>query len=133
LQKKIEEFGLQGVVKMTGYRKDLPRLMKFFDVFVLSSFSEGVPLTLLEAMAASKPVVATKVGGNPEVIENGKTGSLVPCGFPERIEVAVMKIYINKNLGPQLAEAGRRRAEEIFSLQKITQAYMDLYNKALGR
>jgi len=129
LVKLIEEYGLQQYVKLLGFRDDIPEILSIFDVYVLSSIREGVSLTLLEAMAASKPVIATQVGGNPEVVVEKETGHLVPCGFPERIESAVSRLYVNRDLAEKMAIAGKKRVENMFSLKHMTDGYKSLYEK----
>lgn len=129
LKSLVQELNCAESIKFLGYRDDISKLLQIIDVFILSSYTEGISLTLLEAMAAGKPIVATKVGGNPEVVDDGKTGILVPCGFPERIESAVMRFYANRSLIPEFAEAGRKRAYELFSLQNMTDKYEDLYRQ----
>jgi glycosyltransferase involved in cell wall biosynthesis len=129
LMELAKELNVLESVKFLGYRNDIAKLLSIIDVFVLSSFTEGISLTLLEAMAAGKPIVATKVGGNPEVVDDGVTGILVPCGFPERIESAVMRFYANRSLIAQFGEAGRKRAYEFFSLENMTNQYEKLYNE----
>ncbi len=124
-----EEFEIKDHVKFLGYRSDTVKLLQIFDVFVLSSYSEGMSLALLEAMAAGKPVVATKVGGNPEVVVEGETGLIVPCGFPERIEAAVMRFYANRSLISKFGEAGRARAHTFFNLDRMTMDYEELYEE----
>ncbi|MCA9405809.1 MAG: glycosyltransferase [Candidatus Omnitrophica bacterium] len=127
LVKFCEDNALTEHVRFLGYRNDVPRILRVCDIFVLSSFMEGVPLTILEAMAASKPVVATKVGGNPEVVIEGETGYLVPCGFPERIETAIMRYYVKRELIKIHGGVARKKVEEMFNLDKMAQAYEDLY------
>ena len=129
LEKMAEEFQIKDQVKLLGYRSDTAKLLQIFDVFVLSSFTEGISLALLEAMAAGKPTIATKVGGNPEVVVEAETGYLVPCGFPERIEAAAMRYFANRSLIPQMGDAGRRRALEFFSLDRMTSEYEKLYKE----
>lgn len=128
---KAQEYGIQDRVKFLGFRDDVSELIQIFDIYVLSSIREGVSLTLLEAMAARKTVIATKIGGNPEVVVDGSTGYLVPCGFPERIESAIMRLYVNRNLAVKMGEAGAERARELFSLKRMTDSYVELYNAAL--
>jgi len=83
-------------------------------MFVLSSLSEGISLTLLEAMAAELPVVATDVGGNREVVVNGKTGFLVPAQSPQELADAIIKLLRNPDLARAMGRAGRQRVEAEF-------------------
>lgn len=132
LKKAAKEMGIEKDVKFLGFRSDINRLMRLFDVFVLSSFMEGVPLTILEAMGAGKPVIATNVGGNREVVLEDKSGILVPCGYPERIETAIMRLFINKKMAAQMGDEGRRLAEEKFSLESMTENYFKIYKEAVN-
>ena len=129
LMQLAKEFDVFDQIKFLGYRSDISKLLQIFDIFILSSFTEGISLTLLEAMASGKPVIATKVGGNPEVVVDNVTGILVPCGFPERIESAVMKLYANRSLLPEYGQAGQKRAYELFSLDRMTSEYEKLYQE----
>lgn len=130
LEEKAKELEVSQRVKFLGFRDDVHDILKIADVFVLPSFREGLSLAILEAMACGKPVVATKVGGTPEVVVEGETGYLVPCGYPERIEVAVMKLYINRKLAAEVGAKGRKRAEDVFGLDKMVAAYVELYRQA---
>lgn len=137
LRAKLEQAAVQHEVadrvKFLGFRDDVVKILRASDVFVLSSYREGLSLSVLEAMACSKPVVATKVGGTPEMIIDGETGYLVPCGFPERIEVAVMKLYINRETARQIGENARRKVEETFNLKKMVEGYRALYESMSGQ
>ncbi|RYD02072.1 hypothetical protein N752_26850 [Desulforamulus aquiferis] len=89
LQKEAVDLGIQNRVTFAGRREDIPEIMSIIDIFVLPSITEGLPLTILEAMAAGKPVVATQVGGIPEAIVQGKTGLMVPPKDPEALAVSL--------------------------------------------
>ena len=86
---------------------------------------------MLEAMAAGKPVVATNVGGNPEVVVAGDTGYLVPPKDPEKMAKEIIKIISNKDLAKKMGNAGRKRVEEKFSLNKMVKRYESLYEEQL--
>lgn len=133
LEQKAMEFEVADRVKFLGFRDDVVSLLQASDVFVLSSYREGLSLSLLEAMACGKPVVATKIGGTPEAVVEDETGFLVPCGFPERIEVAVQKLFINRQKAVDMGAAARRKVEERFSLVKMAGEYQQLYSDALGK
>lgn len=88
-------------------------------------------MAILEAMIAGKPVVATQVGGNPELVLDGKTGFLVPPGNSQALAASVVALLTNTERAIQLAEEGKRRAEEQFSLQAMVRAYQELYDECL--
>lgn len=117
--------------KFLGFREDALEIIKTFDVFVLSSRMEGISLTLLEAMAAGKPVVATAVGGNPEVVEEGKTGLLVSVSDAEQMAQAILRIAHDQNLAESFGTAGRKRVEEKFNLHDMVSDYCRIYNSLI--
>ena len=127
LQRLAGELGLDGRVVFCGFRQDARQLLRAFELFVLPSLTEGIALTLLEAMAAGIPVVVTEVGGSPEVVVDGVTGLLVPTQQPEALSVALGAVLSHPTLGRQLGEAGRARFEEYFSLARMVRAYEHLY------
>ena len=98
-----------------------------FDTFIVSSYAENYLISILGAMAASKPVIATKIGANPEMIIQGKTGFLVPCGFPERIDNVIMRWHANPRLAKDVGLAGRKYLEEEFGLVIMGKRYKELY------
>ncbi|MGB9553268.1 MAG: glycosyltransferase, partial [bacterium] len=106
LRKDTAKRGLQNVVRFTGYRRDPLDIVEALDVVVLTSISEGLPVTLLEAMALKKPVVATKVGGVPEVVQDGITGLLVPPGDAPGLARALISLFKNPKLMETMGERG---------------------------
>jgi glycosyltransferase involved in cell wall biosynthesis len=100
---------------------------------MLSSLSEGISLTLLEAMAASLPVIATDVGGNREVVAHGETGFLVPPGSPEAIASATLALIDDPARALAMGRSGRKRVEHIFDLRVMVRRYEDLYLELIGR
>lgn len=121
----VEQFDLGGCVIMTGAREDAPALLSDLDLFLLLSRQEAFPLVVLEAMQAGLPVIATRVGGIPEQVEDGVTGFLVDPN-PEAIAMTVMKLVSDVELRRAMAEAARARAER-FSLEGMCDAYRHLY------
>jgi len=119
-------------VKFLGFRDDIAPLLGVMDLFVLPSIMEGISLTLLEAMAAGKPVVATSVGGNPEVVEDGETGLLVDARDPQGLAEAVGKILSNPQLAQVLGTKGRLRVRERFNGHLMANEYLRLYQVALS-
>jgi sugar transferase (PEP-CTERM/EpsH1 system associated) len=133
LERRIQERGLTGRVHLLGMRQDVPALLRGFDVFVLPSVAEGISNTVLEAMATGLPVVATRVGGNPELLEHGVTGMLVPPGNP-LVLAAALRCYVeDANLRLGHGEAALRRVLAHFTLDRMAQAYRDLYQSIGSR
>lgn len=131
LERLTADLRLQNHIKFLGARSDIAELLSVLDVFVLSSFSEGLSLTLIEACAAAKPIVATDVGGNAEIVEHGINGLLVPSDRPEALAVAVLEILTDRKKAKQMGEAGRRKFEEEFTLDQMVKRYEDLYESCL--
>jgi glycosyltransferase involved in cell wall biosynthesis len=110
-----------------GFRTDISRLVSSFDVFVLSSISEGMSLTLLEAMAAKKPIVATNVGGNPEVVLNGESGLIVDAQNPSKMASALVRVLEDSEFATNLGKQGFQRVNKHFSVEEMTQKYLTAY------
>jgi sugar transferase (PEP-CTERM/EpsH1 system associated) len=127
LERLIHELGLTGRVHLLGMRQDVPVLLRAFDTFVLPSLTEGISNTVLEAMATGLPVVATRVGGNPELVEHGVTGALVPVGNPLVLAAALRYYVEDARLREGHGEAARRRVLQHFTLERMAQGYRDLY------
>ncbi len=132
IEQTIRERGLQQTVTLAGTRKDIADLLSASDVFLLSSISEGIPLTVIEAMAARRPVVSTAVGGLPELIEHGVSGMLAPSGDASSLAASLVQLYQNADLRSQMAEVAAGRAQEKFSLQGMLNSYRDVYHDVLG-
>jgi glycosyltransferase involved in cell wall biosynthesis len=122
---------LAGQVRFLGRVEDVPALLGRASLFVLPSLTEGISLTLLEAMARGLPVVATQVGGNPEVVAEGETGLLVPPGRPEELASAILHLLASPELSRRMGEAGRRRVRERFDVRGMAAAYDALYREGL--
>lgn len=126
LQRTASDLGIAGAVTFAGYRSDVRTLMPAFDVYVNTSSYEGVSLTILEAMSAGLPVVATPVGGNPEVVVDQETGFLVP-GRPRLVADALMRLAVAPRLRRILGDAGRWRVMRHFSIARMVNEYATLY------
>ncbi len=122
---------LAGAVTFGGERADIAPLLAAFDVFALSSLSEGISLTLLEASSAGLPIVATRVGGNAEVVVDGETGLLVPAADPAAFGAALADMAGRPDRAA-LGVAGRARVERLFSVQRMVRDYTRLYTELLG-
>ena len=119
--------GVGQSVTFLGARSDVERVLAALDIFVLSSVSEGLSNTILEAMASGVPVVATRVGGAEESVEEGRTGMLVPASSPGDLADALAGLAHDHALRAQFGAAGRLKAEREFSLEAMTDAYTDFY------
>lgn len=131
LEEDVNSLGISSHVTIMGMRRDIPELLKKMDIFVLSSTTEGISLTLLEAMATGLPVVATRVGGNPEVVVDGSTGFLVPPKDPVCMAEKLFQLVRNRTLRDEMGIQGRRRVLEKFSLTETVRAYEELYYTVL--
>lgn len=127
------EQGVADRVTFLGEVSDVPAVLARAGLFVLPSRAEGIPLTLLEAMARGLPVVATRVGGIPEVVVDEETGLLVPPSEPEVLAAAIRRVLLDPELALRLGQNGRRRAEECFDTRRMVRDYEALYREALGR
>jgi glycosyltransferase involved in cell wall biosynthesis len=127
LEQEALRLGLK--VVFTGTQEDVRSLIAMFDLAVLASHTEGFGIFLLEAMALCKPVVATRVGGIPEVVVDGETGYLVPPGEPEKLAQSILAILEDDR--KKIGRAGRRRVEEVFSLEKTLAETSRLYRAIL--
>lgn len=127
----IAEAGVAADVWFAGNRRDVPALMQRFDVFALPSLAEGISNTILEAMASGLPVVATAVGGNPELVEAGATGELVSSGDERGMAQALFRYAQDGERLARHGERGRRLAESRYSLDAMALAYADLYEQLL--
>ncbi len=127
LERYALELGLGGRLVFTGFRSDVPAILAEVTVSVLSSLSEGLSNTLLESMAARVPVVATAVGGNPELVEDGVTGLLVPPRDARALAAAIARLLDDPALARRLGEAGQRRVANRFSLDAMVGATEKLY------
>ncbi len=127
LQEQVRKAGLDAVFLFLGQRKDIPEVLSCCDLFVLASHAEGLPNALLEAMAAGLPVVATRVGGVPEIIENGISGLLVPPGNHAALAEAILCALQDSRLTASLARAGQERVRKQFSLNRLLEDLNHLY------
>ncbi len=127
----LEAAGVANLAWLPGNRDDVPELLRCFDLFVLPSRAEGISNTLLEAMASGLPVVATQVGGNSELVEDGITGHLVPAADPKTLAATIGQ-YLNPDLLAAHGAAGRRRMEQRFSMQAMVDGYLAVYDGLLN-
>ena len=126
------ELGIHDHVLFLGARNDVDKLLPGADVFLLSSLSEGVSVTLLESMATGLPIVATDVGGNPEVVNHNETGLLSPRGDDKALEENLITLLNAPDKRRMFGRAGRSRLLEIFTQDRMHRQYADLYRRMLG-
>jgi len=129
----IAELGLGEHIWLTGDRSDVPELMRAMDLFVLPSLGEGISNTILEAMACGLPVIATDVGGNPELVSPDKTGTLVPPADQEKMAQALLAYVRDPARMAEDGEAARAEIEARFSMEAMVAGYMSVYDAALAR
>jgi glycosyltransferase involved in cell wall biosynthesis len=130
---EAEALGIGDRVHLVGYRDDVREWLSAMDVFTLPSRSEGLPLSLLEAMAAAVPPVVTAVGGMPEVVTDGESGFIVPPGDAARLSDRISAILGDPTLAETLAAAARARVLDRFTLETEAAAYQRVYDQAIGR
>ena len=133
LERAIADAGLEEAVWLTGDRADIPALLGAMQLFALPSLGEGISNTVLEAMAAGLPVLATAVGGNPELVHDGVNGALVPVGDSAALAAAIEALADDPARCRSLGEAGRSAARERFDWSRTVAAYLGLYDEILGR
>ena len=115
-----------------GERHDIPDLLAEAGFFVSSTRSEGLSLTLLEAMAVGLPIVTTSVGGIPEIVVEGQTGRLVPDNDPAALARAIVQMCDQRDAWTEMGRLGRQRVEEHFEIRTMIRSYEALYEKLLG-
>ncbi|WP_051536658.1 TIGR03088 family PEP-CTERM/XrtA system glycosyltransferase [Nitrosospira briensis] len=127
----LREAGAETLAWLPGERADIPELMRAMDLFVLPSLGEGISNTILEAMSTGLPTVATRVGGNVELVSEGVTGMLISPDAPAAMMEAILKYYRNPDLIANHGKAARQQIETSFSMDAMTQGYLRVYDKAL--
>jgi len=124
--------GIRDRIHLLGYRDDTARWLAAMDVFTMPSLSEGLPLALLEAMAAGLPHVVTRVGGMPEVAVEGKTGFVVEPGDVEALADRLLFLLDNSSLAARMGVAARARIADRFTVERMAAEYRDVYREAMG-
>ena len=127
LQELIQRNNLEATIKFTGFREDIPELLAIMDLFVLPSHREGMPRSILEAMATGKPVVATNIRGCREEVVHGETGYLVPVNDPDKLAEAIIGILSDRVLAERMGEAGRQRAVDFFDEGQVLEKQLSVY------
>jgi len=132
VEKVLDQAGMRKLAWLPGARDDVPEILRGLDCFALPSLAEGISNTILEAMACGLPVVATRVGGNPELIEEGSTGRLVPQANAEALAGALFHYYDDPVLARSHGRAGRKLILQRFSLDRMVSDYLSLYDGLLA-
>jgi glycosyltransferase involved in cell wall biosynthesis len=129
LERQIREHRLEKHVFLTGFRPDVLSVLKAFDIFVMSSTTEGLGTSILDAMAAGKPVVGTRAGGIPEAVVDGETGLLVPPRDPHAMADAIVQLLGDEPRRRRMGAAGRERARALFSAERMVQETLRVYRR----
>jgi glycosyltransferase involved in cell wall biosynthesis len=124
--------GIADRIIFTGWRRDLPDIYADLDVLAVTSNNEGTPVSAIEAMAAGCPVVATHVGGLPDLISEGKTGYLVPQGNAPAVATTLLRVLHQPEMAQCIGETARSAARERFSAQRLITDMEQLYLELLG-
>ena len=131
LLREAKELGVADYVKFLGFRKDVPDLLPQLDLFVQPSLSEGLSVAILEALAVGVPVIATAVGGNPEVLTDGEDGMLIPAADPDALYKSICLLLENTERRKQMAKAGQEMVFRRFTLRRLVQETTDVYKSLI--
>lgn len=131
IEAMVKQQNLGDQVRLLGLRSDVTRLLAAADLFLLTSISEGIPLTVIEAMAAGLPVVSTNVGGVGEVMVDPETGLLAPAGDDAALAAHILRLSADPALSRRMGQKGRERAQALFSEARMHAAYHELYEDLL--
>jgi glycosyltransferase involved in cell wall biosynthesis len=133
IEDMVKEYGLQSNVVLAGQQSDMPGVYAAMDIFVLPSLNEGLPMTILEAMAASRPVVATRVGAIPSVIQDGENGLLVDPRDTDGLRNAIASLLSDPNLCRRMGERAHDWVSANYTSDAMALKYREMYNEVLGR
>jgi glycosyltransferase involved in cell wall biosynthesis len=129
LSARVRELGLEYCVHMVGFRQDIPALLTLLDVVVIPSFEEGIPQSLTQALAMERPVVASAVGGIPEVVKDGVTGLLVPPRNPAILSEKIAFLLRNPSSGARMGQIGRQVIQERYSMESMLTRTEHMYRR----
>jgi glycosyltransferase involved in cell wall biosynthesis len=133
LERQVKDYRLEKHVKLPGFRVDVLGCIKSFDLFAMSSVTEGLGTSLLDAMAASRPIVATRAGGIPEIVEDEKTGVLVAARDHRAMARQIVRLLADARLRKQFGDAGFARVGGQFTVERMVQQTADVYARVAGR
>ncbi len=131
LKERIAELRLEPYVKMVGFVEDVPGFLSGLDIYALSSDYEGLPLAVLEAMAAGLPIASTAVGGVPEAVIDGENGFLVPPRNSRLLAQAIVRLAVDPELAARMGAQSRKRMEELFDAKIMARKTVEVYHKVL--
>ena len=132
VERLIDKMDLRANITLTGYRSDVPELLRCADTLALPSETESAPLTILEAMSTGLPVIATKVGGIPEIVEDDSNGFLVPLKHPEDIADKLLILNSDRRKLRSMGIAARETILDRFSTEKVVNQYLAVYKRVIG-
>ena len=133
LERQVREYRLEKHVLLPGFRTDVIGCIKGFDLFVMSSVTEGLGTSLLDAMACGKPIVATDAGGIPEVVDHGVTGTVVPARDPRAMAIAIVALLRDESRRQKMGQAGLARVKAGFTVERMVAATAKVYARAAGK
>ena len=133
LTRQVRELHVDDLVFFLGFRDDVPQILASLDLFVMSSYLEGLGSSIMDAMASRLPVVATRVGGVPEVVIHGKTGFLVPSRSPKELAEAILELYKDRILARRFGAKGYEVVHEKFSCEAMADQIIEIYEKIAHR
>jgi len=132
IQSRVDEADIKNIVWLTGDRDDVPDLLRMLDLFVLPSLGEGISNTILEAMATGLPIIATRVGGNPELVDDGINGCLVSAGDPKAIANVLGNLIDRPEHIRHMGQASSMRIKNDFCWDRTVGEYLAVYDELLG-
>jgi len=132
IKQRAAASGANDQIVFAGFRTDVAQCLDMFDIFVMPSVMEGLCTSILDALAARKPVVASQAGGIPEIIENGETGLLVPPGDAAALAGGLIRALREPELAARMAEQGRQKVQELFSIDAMVEGNVKVYERLLG-
>ena len=133
VKQEIKKARLEAHILMTGYREDVPAILSFTDLGIIASVAEGIPQFLFQIMALGKPVIATAVGGIPEIVTSGVNGVLIPPEDPAVLAKAMVQVLGDPETARRLGEAGRRLVEQEYSVEKMAEKVYRVYQQVYER
>ena len=131
IERLVYDLDLNKTVLLTGFRSDIPNILQCSDIAVLSSETESAPLTLLEAMSCGLPVVSTRVGGIPEIVNDGFNGFLVDPKYPEAIAEKIIQLN-DPDLRTRMGRNARETVIDNYTASIVLQSYLDVYKEVIG-